>query len=237
VLALYNATEQPFETDGLGRPAFHMLDHILSSMSLATLDGPSPAASTAFLPEVESVASSAAPPHSHSQRQRASTLVDPSLRTISASHLSLSPHSSSDSPGDSCHCSRVSLPSDSPVGSSTLGRDWLASPRYHPYWTEARIAREQIRILVWSACVPVFFFQVAGTRSTKQTLFFLQFCYDVGVYDNPGCFCETSRELETFKPVERESQHATTIRETHLHDSILNFSVRTVLSWGSPVCV
>ncbi|KAF9511667.1 hypothetical protein BS47DRAFT_1486726 [Hydnum rufescens UP504] len=153
VLALYNATEQPFETDGLGRPAFHMLDHILSSMSLATLDGPSLAASTAFLPEVESTASPAAPPHSHLQRQQASTLVDPPVPAISTSYPSLSPHPSSNSPGDSCHCSRVSLPSDPPVGSSTLGRDWLVSPRYHPYWTEARITREQIRILVWSAFV------------------------------------------------------------------------------------
>jgi hypothetical protein len=154
VLALYNATEQPFETGGLGRPAFHMLDYILTSMSLTTLDGPNPATSAAV---VESAVSPVLPPHNHLEGQRISTPVDPRLPIISASYPRLSPHSPSDSPDDPCDCSRLSLASDIPVGSTTLGRDWLASPRYHPYWTEARITREQIRILVWSACVSLFF--------------------------------------------------------------------------------
>ncbi|KAF9506411.1 hypothetical protein BS47DRAFT_1489375 [Hydnum rufescens UP504] len=148
VLALYNATEQPFETGGLSRPAFHMLDYILTSMSLTSLDGLNPTISAAV---VEPAVSPVSPQRNHLEGQRISIPVDPRLPVISASYPPLSPHPPSDSPGDPCDCSRLSLASDIPVGSTTLGRNWLETPRHHPYWTEARITREQIRILVWSA--------------------------------------------------------------------------------------
>ena len=123
-----------------------MLDAILSSLYLLTLDANDPAASPTFLAEARPGISYMPASGDHSEQQWASTLAIPRLPTIA-------PGPSHDSLGSPCDCSNLSLSSDFPVGASTLGRDWLVSPGYHPYWTEAMVVREQCRILVWSACV------------------------------------------------------------------------------------
>ncbi|KAF9512152.1 hypothetical protein BS47DRAFT_1394442 [Hydnum rufescens UP504] len=141
----------PSQSDDRSRSAFLMLDAVLSSLSLPSLDATDPSVSI-FLPNAAPTVPTPhplSPPKAHPEREWASTLAVPQLPAASGT-VPPSSASLSTSTNRSCNCSSLYMTSEN-HGGSAIGRGWLGSPGYHPYWTETMIAREQSRTVVWNA--------------------------------------------------------------------------------------
>ncbi|KZP33462.1 hypothetical protein FIBSPDRAFT_773133 [Athelia psychrophila] len=139
MLAMFEISAHPQHSNYRAIASMHILDQIIHTLSLTTIDANDPNASTFALREVP----------------RVITLRHPSPQTSDESDLETSPGSaasSHDFTHEGCDCASLSLGHQWP-GAFEHAPLWLSTPAWNENWDEGEFRKETCRRLCWSTVI------------------------------------------------------------------------------------